>query len=223
MRKKWFLVILVFVLGWNISYGEQPVDEAYINDFLNKILDRILQGVPERETKYCNFKIRLTFDDSRADWVRIYSLDKGGDIFVHGRFLLLAENEAEIAFIIAHDVGHDVVHDLLPDSSWMWIGDNFIFKHQQVDHAGIILATRAGYDSFCAAPVLQRLAEEIEKNGISARTRSQVREIKDRALVISGKAKEYFQKDQKKWILLKPEKLEKIKDYCRKFKKRNGE
>lgn len=109
-----------------------------VNEFLDKILDRILEGVSENYMRYFNIQI---VNDRLPEWADINCLT--GIIRIKERLILIAENEAELAFVLGHEVGH--------------VLSSFFHSQKLADRKGIELITKAGYNPFCAVDILKRI------------------------------------------------------------------
>ena len=203
--KKWFLVILILVLamGWEVGLATeikieikpQPTVRDCAEEFLYKVLERILGVVPEN---YYNVEIGVWLDSYHSG-----AFAGRGLIIITERLMSEAENEAEIAFVIAHELGH--------------IFTNFVLgPEEKIDHIGIQLMAQVGYDVFSAVDILERIAKEQKEYKIKLEEDEIVDE--KRIEIAYRNALRYSKKDQKKWILFTPKDLEKIKEFLR-----NGE
>lgn len=233
--RKWLLVVLVFVLviGWNVGCEnrreliidakeiiktEPPSFARYqINEFLGKILDRILQGTYNGNDHY--FDIRVSPNTPQSFWSEINLIKGGIFTFTNKRLILAARNEAEFAFVIAHEIAHVVAPDFLPKSLWPGEMKGYkpgysprmtydlsyrlflvSFKHELIDQVGIELMAKANYDTYSAVSIM----------------RLTIKEEGERRLSAYRNARKHFRNSQKKWILFTPEDLERIKGLCRK-------
>lgn len=257
--RKWFLIvlILVVVIGWNVGCkkhkeividaeamikAEPPLSvKRQIDDFLNKILDRIMQQTYNGDDYYLT--VRIAFNNPLCSSAAIYFLED--EIFINKKLILAARNEAEIAFVIAHEIGHIMAPDFLPPSLWPQKNEAFFkqgysfwikgykhgysprlvfdfhyrlflcsFKHELIDRVGIELMAKAGYNTYSTVSILRLTMEDKDKDKD---------EKTERRLSAYRNAREHFRNDQKKWILFVPDDLEKIKEICRKFEKQDGE
>lgn len=250
--RKWFLMVLILVLviGWNVGCKKCPDEikqvkwteplphfKHQINEFLGKILNRILQGLSDNDNHF--FDIRAVFDDS-SSWAIIDMPEE--TIIINRRLILMIENEAEIAFIIAHEIGHIVIPNFVARSSWpSWPLDfkkhrrfnhssSFLmmrdfyyrlflhyFEEKFIDRTGIELMSKAGYDIYSSVDIMRRLCMR------GWLTKEQLEETLNRINCLNKNMAKHIKENQKKWILFEPEDLEKIKEICRKFGKQNGE
>ncbi len=217
------------MIGWNIDCSKhstirtEPLShfDHQSNEFLNKILDRILQELPDNNKD--RFSIRLVIDCrmSKFAHIDIYKNKEEKDVFIGDMYLtqnliLSATNEAEIAFAIAHEIGHVVAPYFLP-SDWRYkkyersiFMLNHCVKEKETNYTAIKLMAKAGYDVSASIIVLQRTLEQAKK-----RDKATLRKAIDDYNNALKDARENFSQDQKKWILFSPEDLEKVKEFLR--------
>lgn len=246
MRKfgKWFLVglILVLVLATCSNYRKPPYSNWKKSYFLDRILNRILQGAPQGYRDDLN--IYTTSESS--NWAAASS--KAKIIVVNEYLLLIAKNEAEIAATIAHEIGHFVNNHFGPPAESEFAS---IEKYVKVrlereniaDRTAIELLARAGYDTFSAINIMQREIEENDKliavtfnidiEFIRKIAQGDVAEDsawqKARLDFNYEIAKKYSSNKQKEWVLFSAKDLEKLKcslrksEFIKKIENLNGE
>ncbi len=217
---KWFLVILILVLFLaacsNTTSRKSPYPNCKESYFLNKILTRILQEVPENKGQ--NFNIYVIFKSS--NWASINPDTK--NILINEHLLLIAKNEAEIAYNIAHEVGHIIV-----GHSGTHGPEDFkvlIKKENEADRIAIKLMAKIGYNTFSAADIMWRMHEKNNRLLVDAfdvdieffGTTNKNEWV--RPTFIRKIAQVYHSSSQKNWILFTSKDLKKVKDFCRKVK-----
>ena len=89
-------------LGDNLA-AEMDHSLTLIDDpLINKCLNRIVQTIVSHSEVAYEVSVRLVYDD---DEVNAYSLP-GGHLYMTSGLLLEAQNEAELAMVIAHEIAH---------------------------------------------------------------------------------------------------------------------
>jgi len=88
-------------LAAEVRQRERMVDDAAVQEWIAKVQDRIAAAVPEEDRKF-PFQTQVVDD---PETVNAFALP-GGHLFVYSGLILQAENEAEVAAVLAHEVAH---------------------------------------------------------------------------------------------------------------------
>lgn len=88
-------------LAAEVRQRERIVDDEAVQEWIARVQDRVAAAVPEEDRKF-SFET-LVVDDPET--VNAFALP-GGHLFVYSGLILQAENEAEVAAVLAHEVAH---------------------------------------------------------------------------------------------------------------------
>jgi predicted Zn-dependent protease len=83
-----------------ISKQVRVVNDASLNDYLNRVGRRLIEA-PESDAASFPYTFKLVHDDS----LNAFALP-GGPTFVHTGLIAAAENEAQLAGVMAHEISH---------------------------------------------------------------------------------------------------------------------
>jgi len=88
-------------LAAEVRQREKILDDEQVQAWIGRVQDRIVGAVPEEDRKF-PFQT-LVVDDPET--VNAFALP-GGHLFVYSGLIAQAENEAEVAAVLAHEVAH---------------------------------------------------------------------------------------------------------------------